>query len=179
MLVRCRSTSTVTESSCSDGPVTQRQTLDLDSRSGSTLPAGGGAQLQGEDVGLLCWRGYRLLRTQGQNLESKMFLIPNGSSELWSSGTSGTWSYGTWNSGTWNSGTLEPGTWNRSRFGCTLRSSAALTAFSPPAERRKPFGWSVQTVYMVPTGEERGGGRGGSVGGADCPDVLRWPLQDM
>lgn len=32
-------------------------------------------------------RGYRLLRTQGQNQESKMFLIPNCSSELWNSGT--------------------------------------------------------------------------------------------
>lgn len=26
---------------------------------------------------------------------------------------------------------------------------------------------------------ERGGGRGGSVDSADCPDVLQWPLQDM
>lgn len=32
---------------------------------------------------------------------------------------------------------------------------------------------------MVPTGEEGGGGRGGSVDSADCPDVLQWPLQDM
>lgn len=94
--------------------------------------------------------------------------------ELWNLWNLEIWNLELWNLELWNSGT-----WNRSRFGCTLRSSAALTAFSPPAERRKPFGWSVQTVYMVPIGEERGGGRGGSVGGADCPDVLRWPLQDM